>query len=107
MPVMSEDEAQLDDVTFTDALAELQPYLGRTYAAIVIDKATGAHVMNAAGPLSTIQGDLDFAMILLGDDDGPRIDIHRHNVSRLRCNRGLGSLIIEIGGITLALSRQD
>lgn len=79
---MDEDTSELDEVTFGDALAELHPFVGREYAVVLVDSISGSFIMTAAGHLNSVQGDDDFAMILLGPDNDVRIDLDRNRCAK-------------------------
>lgn len=101
-----DDDGQIEEITFDEALAEFQPFIGRTYAAIVVDKISGAFIIQAWGKLTSIQGDLDFAMILLGTEEGPRIDLKRELILKVEAARGSGSVLYHLAGVRLVLSLQ-
>ena len=103
---MDEGTAELEAVNCGDALAELHPFIGREYAVTLLDRVSGSFIMKAAGHLNSVQGDDDFAMILLGPDNDLRIDLNREQVREVRCTRGTGSLIYDFDGVRVALSLQ-
>ena len=103
---MDEGTAELEAVSFSDALAELHPFIGREYAVILLDKLSGSFIMTAAGHLNSVQGDDDFVMILLGPDNDLRIDLKREEVRKVQCIRGSGSLIYDFDGVRVALTLQ-
>jgi hypothetical protein len=101
---MDEDTAELEEVDFGDALAELHPFIGREYVVLLWDRVSGSSIMTAAGHLNSVQGDDDFAMILLGPDNDLRIELKREQVRKVRCTRGAGSLVYDFDGVRVALS---
>jgi hypothetical protein len=95
----------MEDLSFDEALDVLQ--IQREYALLVLHE-DGTPLLSAWGNLDSVQGDYDdFAVVLLGPEKGPRLDLRRNEVSRIQYERGSGSIMYDlVDGIRIVLAAQ-
>jgi hypothetical protein len=93
----------MEDVTFDEALDALQ--IQREYAILILH-GDGTPLLSTWGNLDSVQGDYhDFAVVLLGPEKGPRLDLRREAVTRIQYERGSGSLMYDLAdGIRIILA---
>jgi hypothetical protein len=98
---------EVEVLTLVEAMAELLPYVGQSEYAVVMEMtASSMPFFATTDRLESVQGlEGDFAMVLLEPDT--RLDLRADEIKSIRGVRGSGSLIIELGSITITLDLQD